>query len=260
MPPLMDARNSSSPHIGAEQTHLPFSSASWLGSTTIYRRIGMKRIRTLGVSLLILFAFSAIMAVAAYAEEGFLPLKAKGFTIEGKTTTLNTASNSLIVCGKLDPSKGTFLSDKHATVILQFLECTQSGFAVNSVGDSPKTILAPVELLVCLVNSEKLVFGIDAEIEGTLNLELSGLGVKIAVRGRVIGEATARAGVIAKVFTVNYTGAKGIQNVTKCTDSSGAKEHTLQLEPSLTKKAEMASLNVEKGTMTFEEEVELMDS
>jgi hypothetical protein len=219
----------------------------------------MKRIRILGVALLALFALSAVMAVAASAEEGFLPLKAKGATVEGKVSTLNTAANLPIVCGKLDPSKGTFSSDKHATGTLQFLECTVAGLAANSVGDASKTILAPVEFLVCLTNSAELKFGIAAEVVGTLNLEVPSLGAKITVKGRVIGEATAKAGAKAKVFTVNYTGAKGVQNVTKCTDSSGTKEHTLQAESSLTKKLETASQNVESGTVTFEEEVELMD-
>jgi hypothetical protein len=220
----------------------------------------MKRIRTLSLALLAIVALSAVTAVAASAEEGFLPLKTKGFTIEGGKSTLNTAANLPILCGKLDASKGTMEKDKHGTVTLQWLECSVAGIGLNSVGDSSKTVLAKVLLLVCLINTATLEFGIAAETDETITLEAPALGAKIAIKGRVIGTVLAKAGVKAKVFSVDFVGAKGVQNVTKCTDSSGTKEHTLQAESSLGKKLETASEEVEKGTMTFEEEVELMDT
>jgi hypothetical protein len=221
----------------------------------------MKRIRILGVALLALFALSAVMAVAASAEEGFLPFPKKtGFTVAGGVSTLNTAANLPIVCGKLDASKGTLENDKHGTVTLQWLECTVAGLGANSVGDASKTILAKVLFLVCLINTTTLEFGIAAETDETVKLEVPALPATITVKGRVIGTVLAKAGAKATLFKVDFTGAKGVQNVTKCTDSSGTKEHTLQAESSLGKKLETASQNVESGTVTFEEEVELMDT
>jgi hypothetical protein len=220
----------------------------------------MKRIRILGASLLMLFAFGSVMAVEAYAEEGFLPLKAKGFTVEGGKSTLNTAANLPIICEKLDASKGTMEKDKHGTVTLQWLGCSIAGLGFNSAGDAGKTVLAKVLFLVCLINSTTLEFGIAAETDETINLEVPSEGVKIALKGRVISTVLAKAGVKAKVFSVDFVGEKGKQAVTKCTDAEGTKEHTLQAESSLTKKLETASLNVESGKSTFEEEVELMDT
>jgi hypothetical protein len=221
----------------------------------------MKRIRILGVALLALVALSAVMAVAASAEEGFLPFPKKtGFTVEGGTSTLNTPANLPIVCGKLDASKGTLEKDKHGTVTLQWLECSVAGVAANSAGDAAKTILAKVLFLVCLINPTSLEFGIAAETDETVNLEVPALGVKITVKGRVIGTVLAKANTLATLFKVDFAGSKGVPTVKKCTDSEGTKEHTLTAESSLTKKAETASQEVVGGTVTFEEKVELMDT
>jgi hypothetical protein len=217
----------------------------------------MKCIRILGLAVLTLLA---LMAVAASAEEGFVPLAKKGASMAGGKSTINTAANLPIICQKLDPSKVTFTTHEHSTTgTLLFLECTVAGLAANSLGDAAKTILIPVELLVCLINPAALTFGLAAEVVSTLNVEVPSLGAKVTIKGRAIGEVLAKVGVKAKIYSVDFTGAKGVQSVKACVDSGGTKEHTLQAESSLTKKLETASLDIEKGTLTFEEEVELTD-
>lgn len=225
----------------------------------------MKRIRMLGLALLALFALSAIVAEAASAEAGFLPHKLTGYTLEGKVSTLNTAGNKPIICSTLDPSTGKLENDKHTSVTLHWLKCTVAGLPANSVTDGSEIILAKVLLLVCL-NPENAAgkvlgeFGIAAETDETVNLEVPSLGVKITVKGRVIGLVLAKAKELLKTFNVDFTGAKGVQEVAKCKDGTEVKEHTLQAENSTEKKLETASQNVEKGTVTFEEAQELMDS
>ncbi len=228
----------------------------------------MKRIKIMGCALLALFALSATMAAVASAEEGFLPETIREFTLEGGVSTLNTKANLPVVCSLLDPIKGTLVNDKHATIVLHWLKCTIGGIPVNSENDKGQSevILVEVLLLVCLKpeNSEGKVlgeFGIAAEVlKAPITLEVPSLGVKVKVKGLVIGAVTAGAGVKKLEFPTAFSGELGKQVAVKCHEGTATKEHSLLAESSLTKTDEVASENVAGGKVVFPKEVELMDS
>jgi hypothetical protein len=219
----------------------------------------MVPIKALGLSILALIPLSTMTTVVASAEEGLLPNRLTAFWVQGGKSTINTAANLPIVCTILEPSKGVLITDKHSTVLLEWLKCSIAGIALNSAGVGSGEVLAQVLFLVCLIKSNELKFGMAVETDTTLNLESPALGIKITVKGRVIGEVLAKAGTKVEAVALDFTGKEGKQSVTTCTDSNGTKEHTLQVESSLTKKAETASLSIEKGTIFFEEDLELMD-
>ncbi len=228
----------------------------------------MKRLILTGWALLALFALGATMAATASAEEGFLPETVRTFTLEGGVSTLNTKANLPFVCSLLNPVKGTLNTDKHATVSLHWLKCSVGGIPINSENDKgqSETILIEVLLLVCLKpeNSEGKVlgeFGIAAEVsKAPITLEIPSLGVKVKVKGLVIGTVTAGAGVKKLEFPTAFSGELGKQVAVKCHEGTATKEHSLLAESSLTKTDEVASENVTGGKVVFEKESELMDT
>jgi hypothetical protein len=219
----------------------------------------MKRFRILGIALLALLALGAVMAVAASAEEGFLPNPAKEKnkgTISGGKSTLGNAKGT-IICQHLDASPIEFANDKHGTATLKWKECTTAGLAANSLGDEKGIILAKVLLLVCLINSAKLEFGVAAEPDETIHLEAAAAGVLAEVKGLVIGTLSGAKG---KEFTSEFLAPKvGEQTVKECTDAEGKKVHSL-LEALNHEAFATASEEVKGGKIVFEKEVELMDS
>jgi hypothetical protein len=229
----------------------------------------MARLRLIGLMLLALTAFGALGASAAIAEEGFLPLKAKKATVEGGgKATLQTTSGESIICQKIDPVTGTFASDKLASGTLHFLECTASGLKVNSVGDEPGTILVPVLIEICLTKSKELVFGAAVKIGATKEgeevvIENAGTGLKIRVKNTAIGRILEAAGKKSKVFTIQFSGEKGVQKIDpECVNEKGeVKKHNLLAETTISKKFDPASQALsEEAKIVFEEEVELMDT
>jgi hypothetical protein len=219
----------------------------------------MKQFRILGVALLVLFALGAIIAVAASAEEGFLPnpLKEKNTaSISGGKSTLGNAKGS-IVCTTLDASPVEFTNDKHGTALLKWKGCTTAGISINSLGDEKGVILAKVLHLVCLISSAKLEFGIAVEPDETIHLEAPAAGILAEVKGLVIGTLSSTKG---KEFKVGFTAKSvGEQAVKECTDSEGTKKHSLS--ESLNHEGFITSSEeVIEGKLTFAKEVELMDT
>jgi len=152
----------------------------------------MKRLRILGLSLLALFAFGAVMAgVALGAEEGALP--PQNFTIKGGEQKLENLNGESITC-KTVKGEGVPLPEKepdrdtHSTGTLDFEGCTALGAPANSLGDASGTILAKVLYLLCLVESKKLVWGVlVAPKELPFHIEVPLVKALILVKGAIIG-------------------------------------------------------------------------
>jgi hypothetical protein len=218
----------------------------------------MRRITITGLTLAV-FTLAAVATTAATAELGFLPLTKKGATIEGGVSTLETASGGIISCLTLDPTSLTFVGDKHFTGTLHWLHCLLMGFPINSLGDGSGEVLEATLLLACLTNSASLTFGVAAEVSKA-HLEVPSLGILMFVNGSVLGLILRKAGEKATSASVDFEGSKGVQVVKECSDSSGTKKQSLTVELNENKKTEAVSQNIEKGTLKFEETLELMDT
>jgi hypothetical protein len=219
----------------------------------------MKRFRILGIALLALCALGTVMSVAASAEEGFLPTpskeKNKGSIKGGKSTIGN--AKATFICTSLDASPAEFEKDKHGTATLKWKGCTSAGIALNSLGDEKGVILAKVLLLLCLINLAKLEFGVAIEPDETIHLEASAAGILGELKGLFIGRLSSAKG---KEFRVTLKASKlGEQEVKECLDAAGTKKGSL--EESLNHEAfAPESEEVLEGVISFEKEVELMDT
>jgi hypothetical protein len=190
----------------------------------------MKRFRIIGLALLALFALGAFAASMASAEEGVLPLKVKTFNILSKKAKLENTAKEPINCDELNGS-GSFTNDSSGTATLDFNGCESGGFLVWSLGEIvPKVlaealILAPVSFSICLINSEKLTFGLFVQTTSPVHVDNTSIGILTIVEGAVIGEILTVKG---KLFVVDFVGAEGKQKVTECKDEKGGvKKHSL---------------------------------
>jgi hypothetical protein len=222
----------------------------------------MKQLKIIGLSLLALLALGAFAASSASAVEGVLPLNKKGFNVLGGVSKLET-SEATIECKELLSSKGTMENDVHGTATLDWLGCSASGFLAFSLGEKePKEvkealILAKVLVLICLINSASLIFGVYVELDEPVHIHIPTLFTLVVVTGAVIGEVLTKG--LAKLFVGDFVGSKGVQNVKECKDEAGGvKKHSLTSSTN-GGAAKPASENVEKGLVQFEEAQELMD-
>jgi hypothetical protein len=214
----------------------------------------MQRFRILGVALLAIFALGAVAAVAANAEEGFLPRKTNDFTFEGTAKnkpTLETTAGSTIACEKLTGS-GTLKSDKQAEkVTLDFDGCSALGFPDNTLGDtSGLLLLTEAAASVCLLTGGG--FGLIIEPK-EVHIEVPAISTLLLVKGSVIGKITTVGP--AKEYGVEFAGTKGKQNITECVDKV---EHKLLVSTN-GGTPELAAQKV-IATLKFLEAMELMDS
>jgi hypothetical protein len=224
----------------------------------------MTRIKVVGLALLAILALGAFAATTALAEEGFLLPGGGKFTLVsvlGGETKFEAAGGTSVTCKKLDETHFEVESDKHAKVTLHWLECTSLGFPVNSLGDKSGEILMPVLLLVCLDPNNvegKLVdeFGIAVEIEKG-HLEVPALGSLIELNGRFLGAILTKGE--AKLWSVEFLGAKGKQTVTKCLEGKSEKLHNLTSSTNHGA-AEALSVNITGGLLQFDQTVILEDS
>jgi hypothetical protein len=219
----------------------------------------MKRLIPNGVGVVVFIAvLGASVATAAQAEEGFLPLTKKNVTLKGGKVVLETASKELLQCEKLTAT-GAFENDKRASITLNFSNCSMAGFTVNTLADPKGTLLYVTTALVCLINSEKLLFGLDFELlPGGAHGEVPALGTLYLLAGSVIGHILTSGK--AKELTLDLTGKGGKPSVTECRDEKGGvKKGQLLLERNESGKVEELSINSEPNTLAFEEAVELMD-
>jgi hypothetical protein len=218
----------------------------------------MTRLRHLGRLLLALFALGALTASAASAVEGFLPLNKRAFTFLGNKSILETSTGIAIACVSASGS-GTFESDSHGTAMLGIIGCQALGGGLFSLGDSPgkkaseSLILLPSSVLVCLIDSTKLLFGLFIELREIVHIE--GVTGLLLWEGSIIGHLLTQKG---KLFVVDLTtSGKGKQAVTECKDEAGNTKHASLKIIGL--ESQTLTWNVEKSLLQFEEEVELME-
>jgi hypothetical protein len=224
----------------------------------------MKRLRIIGISALALFALGAIAASATSAVEGILPLTKKGATVLGTNGILEDSNGKQMKCASMT-GKGTMSSDVSGEGTLELKECSSAGLAAFSLDMKETTVVKEAEILakvifeLCLINPEKLTYGLSAKLREPVHIEIKSLGILILVEGAAIGEITTKKG---KLFVGVLAGKKGVQTTApECKDEAGGvKKHTLTAASDAEHKEKLpASLSVEKGLVQAEEEVELMD-
>jgi hypothetical protein len=222
----------------------------------------MKRFRIIGLALLALFALGAFAASMAFAEEGVLPLKVKTVNILAKKTTLQNTAKETVQCDELKGS-GSFTTDSHGTATLDFNGCESGGFLVWSLGEVvPKVlaealILMPVAFLICLINSEKLTFGLFVELTSPVHVDNTSIGILTILEGALIGEILTVKG---KLFVIDFVGKEGKQNITECKDEKGGvKKHSLTSTNLSETSKFVASLNIEAFLFQSSEEQTLED-
>jgi hypothetical protein len=225
----------------------------------------MKRLKILGLSLLALFALSAIAANVALGEEGVLTPQT--FTINGKVQKLENLNKEKIECTSVEGT-GTPLtgSDTHSTGHLHFLGCKALGFAASTLGDGSGEILVNVLYLICLINSASLQWGVLVEpTEGPVHIEVPSLKALILVKGAIIGEfLTAEKGKFlegqpeGKAFTVDFLPEDTTTRL-KCS-LTGLGPWTANYEASIDTKADLDAWQEGESVTTFAAAVKFMDA
>jgi hypothetical protein len=224
----------------------------------------MKKVRIIGLMLLAMLALGAFGASMASAEEGLLPQQGeKASSAEGGEAKLATPGGLSITCTKLSLLEIKFLkaSDIHAIGNLHFSGCKALGlFAATSLDDlkEPGVILAPKALLlICLVTSGTLVFGVLILPEAPVHIEIPAVGELVVVEGAAIGTLTPNTG---KELKVTLKGTKGVQETSnECTIAGKTLKYSLTSEQNENGKKE-ASSETATATIKFAETVELMDT
>jgi hypothetical protein len=217
----------------------------------------MKRVKLIALTLLALFALGAVMASAASAEEGFLPLNKKGLQVLSKEVVFETHSKTRLQCTS-STATGNFKNDSEGSGTITFEGCKTQGLSAKSLTATVAgQIKAPVTYQICLINSEKLTFGV--AITPTETIHVENTTILLEVKGTVIGEILAKAGEKLELFVVDFGGKEGLGNVTACKKGTTTitSSFLARLDPG---EFEEASERVEKGLMQFEEKVELMDT
>jgi hypothetical protein len=161
----------------------------------------MRQIKLLSLALLATFAFAAIAANIAQAEEAGVPLiylpsgrnptarEPATFSAVSQEKTIPTleTARSKIECEK-NEGKGEFTSGRHGTTTVTFTGCKALGVSCGSLGDAVGTVLAggPTTLVDLEIGS-RLVLGVLIELTREVHLECPSAGVLILVRRAVIG-------------------------------------------------------------------------
>jgi hypothetical protein len=224
----------------------------------------MRQIRSLAAALMALLVLGALGAQAVMAEEGFLPLKTKTFTLHGTTVA------SLETTGALPPTKcklvegsGTFETDKHGKVTLDFFGCESSGFLERSLGDTTTDevtlgliLFVNALFLICLITAT--TYGIFVEPNGEVHVEIPALGQLMGEKGAIIGKIEEPDLSSKTTFKGKFEGSKGVQKPTECKDEVGTKKHSLTVETNHNLKPEVASWNVPEAVITTAEAQLLM--
>jgi hypothetical protein len=232
----------------------------------------MKRLRTIGLTLLALLALGAFAASTASAEEGLLgPAEGEENSGKGGAGTLESVSKSKTSCKAVSILEVKLLpkSDIHGTADLHFTGCTAFGFPINSLGDASGVVLMYVLFLVCLLANltfhlvlsilgEKLL-----EETGSVHTEVPALGLLLRITGAII--ATNLSGLKGdksegKVFKFELKGKEGKQEVATSCEIAGKKlTNTLQAELNENGKPEALSWNA-TFELEFKAKSELMDT
>jgi hypothetical protein len=149
----------------------------------------MKHLRIIGLAVLV---FGALAASTARAEEGiFIPPNTVTGSGEGGTATLETPNKEQVSCTKVAILELIFTTAQKATANLHFEKCLAEGaLPANSLGDASGIILSKVNVLVCLVEPNALVFGLlIAAITSPEHIEVPAVGQLVLVKGAVIAKS-----------------------------------------------------------------------
>jgi hypothetical protein len=188
----------------------------------------MRQLRITGLALFALFALGAFAASMASAEEGILPNTVTG-SGEGTAATLETTNKETISCKKVSILEIKFTTDQKGTANLHFEGCLAEGvLPFNSLGDASGVILSKVNVLVCLVEPAKLVFGLlIAAVSLPEHIEVPSVGQLVLVKGAVIAKSdSANTG---KEFSFLLKGTKGVQTeATECEINKTKFKHSLE--------------------------------
>ncbi|HEY4824631.1 MAG TPA: hypothetical protein VIH49_06230 [Solirubrobacteraceae bacterium] len=202
----------------------------------------------------------AVLVATASAERGFLPRKTSDFTTISGKVAFETTGKTKVLCATSE-GKGELTSDKHGTATLSFGKCAAVGFSFNSLADPKETILiAKALVLVCLINPEKLIFGLYIELPTAgVHVEEPAAGVLLLWSGSVIAELL---GSKATSFGLDLATVEGHQAITQCSEEKGGEVKKAQFvqESNESKKVEALTLTEESATLKFLEVMELMDA
>jgi hypothetical protein len=195
---------------------------------SIYQRSRENQVRhakTLGLTLLAVFALSAVVVSSAFAAEGEI-LKASGVSTskDKGTATFESTGSSIIV--KCTSSKGevTAINTIESTFVEHFEGCTAGGFAATGLGDASKviTVKGKIEVLA-FKNGAVLDLAAVYTIEP---VHFESLGILTEVRGSVIGLITNPENAKTKTVTSVLKGEKGKESITEV----NGKKHHLESE------------------------------
>jgi len=218
----------------------------------------MRRVKSLGLSLLVLCSVGGVSADLALAEEGIL--EPVPFIGKGGVVTHTTLSNESIQCQSSE-GQGTFSTEKekdqHGTGTVTLKGCQTLGFGINTLGDPAGTIKARGLFLICLVNSAKLEWGVLVEATEVVHGEVPQLKLLTLLKGANIGSLSIITGEPeGKEFSATHEEAdKTIRS--KC--SINGKEFTASYESSLDTRADIDTFLTGSGTVTFEKIIKFMD-
>jgi len=220
----------------------------------------MRIVRTTGILFILLLSIYAAMSTAASAAlpEFLGNVVGNTFTAtSGKAELLAPANNVKIVCEKdtISLANGKVTGAKTIEVVIDFEQCTDLGFAANTLGDKNDTegkklglILVPVKGELCYITAATKHVGIFFTVP-TLHIEVPTLAELLELKGSVIG-------LIApdnKLMTGPYTLTLAKENIKEC----GVAKAVLLYETNHDKKP-IAGEMITTETITFDKEIELM--
>lgn len=221
----------------------------------------MRVARSVFLSLLAVFALSAVASATAYAglpeivnSKGELPVK-PGFTSTSKKGTFETAKGEKLTCEK-DKDKGKITGPKTDTVTITFEECKSSGIACNTKGSKSGVIEFEASSKLVYTNEAKKEVGEVLSPTAELTIECTALET-LKVKGSLICKITP-VNELTLTATLSCKQKKGVQEPTEYEEEGKKVKEITETEGKGAKsfKFEQSGLESE-DTLTFEEEVEI---
>ena len=211
--------------------------------------------RTMLAGLVAAFAFAAMPALASAVT--LTPATQQSFTLHGTDPTLGTTYEEEALGVKCTTVEGSgTITDKTGTAHLSFEGCKDEafGFSCNTPGQASGTITAHVSAHLETVEGNPAVL-LKPEEENFAEFECFILGVEVSGNG-IIGTITSPGiNEESTEATVSFEAEGGTQNHTKVDGD----ETTYGLQASVNGEPAEPAYEKATGTMTFENEVELME-
>jgi len=212
--------------------------------------------RTMLAGLIAAFAFAAVPALASAVT--LTPATQQAFTVHGTNPTLGTTYEEEELGVKCTTVEGSgSITDKTGNVHLSFEGCKDEtfGFSCNTPGKASGTITATGTVHLATVNGNPAVLIKPTTGKAFAEFECFILGVEVTGNG-IIGTITSPGiGEKSTEATVSFEAEGGTQKHTKVDGD----ETTYGLEASVNGEPAEPAYEEATGTMTFENEVELME-